>query len=282
MEIMMHLTYDIRCQIETLLSIGKSHRDIAKIVNVHHSTISREVKRNKSEHGYGCKKAHEKAVNRRQSVVSERIRLTPDLEERVKTLLCKVQSSPQQISGRLKKEGISISHESIYKMIWKDKENGGDLYKNLRHRGKKHNKRGGKSAGRGVIPNRRDIAERPKIVAEKSRFGDLEIDTIVGKKHQGAILSIVDRATKYTKLILLERGTAENVVIGMKKALSEIINYARIHTITSDNGKEFSGHEQISEALGADFYFATPYHSWERGLNEHTNGLVRQYFPKGH
>ena len=277
----MHLTYDIRCQIDTLLAIGKSHREIAKIVGVHHSTISREISRNKSDQNYCFQKAHEKATNRRKSAVSGRYVLTADLESRVKTMLCGVQASPQQISGRLKKEGFSISHESIYKMIWKDKKNGGDLYKNLRHRGKKYNKRGGKTAGRGVIPNRRDIAERPAIVAKKKRFGDLEIDTIVGARHKGAILSIVDRATKHTKLILLERGTAENVIIGMEKALSGFINNLPIHTITSDNGKEFSGHEKIAKDLGADFYFATPYHSWERGLNEHTNGLVRQYFPKG-
>lgn len=277
----MHLTHDIRCQISTLLATGKSHREIAKSLGVHHSTVSREVKRNKGKRGYRYKQADEKAKNRRKSAVYRRYRLTPDVEAEIKKMLHDTQASPQQISGSLEKKGILISHESIYKMIWTDKENGGDLYKFLRRHGKKYNKRGGKTAGRGVIPNRRDISERPEIVGEKSRFGDLEIDTIVGAKRRGAILSIVDRATKYTKLVLLERRTAENVVEGMKKALLELKKHLKIHTITSDNGKEFAQHEQISKDLSALFYFATPYHSWERGLNEHTNGLVRQYFPKG-
>ena len=128
-----------------------------------------------------------------------------------------------------------------------------------------------------------DIEERPPIVEKKSRFGDLELDTIVGKNHQGAIVSIVDRASKYVWLRLVPRATAENVAQAICNAVSITSqeNQAVIHTMTSDNGKEFAAHESIAQQTGALFFFAKPYHSWERGLNEHTNGLVRQYFPKG-
>lgn len=197
-------------------------------------------------------------------------------------MLRDTQASPVQISGRLKALGkTTVSHESIYRMIWKDKAAGGNLYNHLRHRAKKYNKRGGKSAGRGLIPNRVGIEERPKIVEDKERFGDVELDTIVGAGHQGAIMSAVDRASKLTWLKLLERGTAEAVTDAISLCLKSCGKADLINTLTSDNGKEFAYHEEIANLVGGSFYFATPYHSWERGLNEHTNGLVRQYFPKG-
>jgi IS30 family transposase len=151
----------------------------------------------------------------------------------------------------------------------------------LRHRGKKYNRRANKKAGRGCIPNRRDISKRPKEAESKKVFGHFELDTIVGKNHAGAIVSIVDRHTKIAYLRLVERGTAEQVTAAICEALSELAAKSLVRSLTSDNGKEFSSHELITEKTGALVYFATPYHSWERGLNEHTNGLVRQYIPKG-
>src|SRR5271170_6546202 len=154
-----------------------------------------------------------------------------------------------------------------------------NLYVQLRHHGKKYNKRKGKTSGRGLIPNRVDIDQRPAIVAEKSRIGDWEADTIIGAGHQGAIMSHVERKSKYTKLAKLPDNSANSVVKASRRILLPLAS--RVETITYDNGKEFASHAEIVAALGAKSYFAKPYHSWERGLNEHTNGLFRQYFPKG-
>ncbi|HCU05998.1 MAG TPA: IS30 family transposase [Holosporales bacterium] len=194
--------------------------------------------------------------------------------------LQRLQSSPRQISGFLnRKHNLCISYETIYKYIWADKKKCGDLFVNLRHRGKKYNKRGTKTAGRGLIPGRIDISQRPKIVESKVRIGDIEADLIMGADHKGAILSLVDRHSKYTKLHILNGKTKAEVTAAIIKVLRR--SKCHLKTITYDNGKEFAGHADIAKKLGVDCYFATPYHSWERGLNEHTNGLVRQYFPKG-
>ena len=130
----------------------------------------------------------------------------------------------------------------------------------------------------GVIPGRIDIRERPAVVEEKSRVGDWEVDTIIGAKHQGALVSVVDRASKFTFLEHVTGKTAGAVGAAIRRCLMPVL--ALVHTITADNGKEFAGHQLLAKTLSALFFFATPYHSWERGLNEHTNGLVRQYFPK--
>lgn len=173
----------------------------------------------------------------------------------------------------------NISHETIYQHIWNDKKNGGNLYTNLRRHGKKYKKRSKGTAGRGHIPNRVDISERPSIVDEKSRLGDWEVDTIIGGDHDGAIVSIVERSSKLTKLAKVQRKSAEETEQAIIGKLAPMSNF--VLTMTSDNGKEFANHQTIAKALEAQFYFARPYHSWERGLNEHTNGLVRQYIRKG-
>jgi IS30 family transposase len=192
----------------------------------------------------------------------------------------KLQWSPEQISGRLKIERATrISHETIYKHIWSDKRKGGFLYKHLRHHGKKYNHRSKGSAGRGCIPNRVDIDQRPPIVEEKIRVGDWELDTIIGADQDGVIVSMVDRHSKFTYLIKALNKTAASVRDGIVEKLRPVRDF--VYTLTSDNGKEFAYHEEITNILQADFFFAKPYHSWERGLNEHTNGLVRQYLPKG-
>jgi len=162
-----------------------------------------------------------------------------------------------------------------------DKKSGGALYTHLRRRGKKYNRRGAKTAGRGCIPNRVDIQERPKIVESKSRMGDWEGDTIIGAGQQGVILSLVDRKSKFTLLAKMEGKYAGQVPDLIKQCFKRLPTKVTSHTITFDNGKEFSRHQSITKKTGLRCYFATPYHSWERGLNEHTNGLVRQYCPKG-
>ena len=245
------------------------------------STISREVARNHGKQRYDADLAMVRARSCRRLASRRPKKMTAEAIELVTQKLA-LQWSPEQISGWLERHHPkrSVSHETIYSYVWKDKRLGGELFRHLRHSGKKYNKRSSGKAGRGCIPNRVGIEQRPAIVEEKSRLGDWEIDTVVGKQGQGsAIVTMVDRASKYTLLAKIDCRRAECVEEALLRKLQPIKD--SVHTITSDNGKEFSTHSKVSQALDAQFYFANPYHSWERGLNEHTNGLVRQYLPKG-
>jgi IS30 family transposase len=246
---------------------------------VHYSTVARELKRSVNTEGnYDYLKAQKDAQNLKKQHYQQPRKMIGALKDKVIECL-QLQWSPEQIAGRLKKEGsFNISHEAIYQYVWADKHKGGKLYENLRHSGKKYNKRSGKNAGRGLIPDRVDISLRPQIVEEKIRAGDWEADTVIGAGHKGALLTQVDRFSKYTLIQLLSGKHAEPVArktIKMLKALG-----LPVHSITYDNGKEFSLHKKVSKALDTQCFFARPYHSWERGLNEHTNGLIRQYLPK--
>ncbi len=180
--------------------------------------------------------------------------------------------SPEQISNHL-----AISIETVYQRVYVDKRAGGLLWQHLRCQ-KQRRKRYGKHGRRGIIANRQSIEDRPPIVEARSRIGDWEADTIIGKNHRQAIVSLVERKSGYTLIRKVKRKTARAV----RKATVSLLKPHRdkVHTLTSDNGKEFSEHEQIAKDLEADFYFAHPYASWERGTNENTNGLIRQYFPK--
>ena len=274
-----HLTQDERCQIHALMRRGFSQRAIGDDLGVSQGTISREVSRNKGKRGYRFKQAQEFAARRRSAGSKHATVLTPALLAIAESMLVGEQWSPEQIAGRLARaHGMQVSAESLYSHIWRDKRKGGTLYTHLRHGGKKRNKRSGKNSGRGMIPGRVDIKERPKIVETKARLGDWELDSIIGAKHQGSITSMVERKSKLVKLALQKGPTANATrksILNRRKSIKQ-----HVLTLTSDNGKEFAEHAKISRALGSGFYFATPYHSWERGLNEHTNGLVRQYFPK--
>ena len=272
-----HVTRDIRCQIYALKSTGLSLRKIAVSVGKDVSSISREISRNTGGRGYRFNQADNKAIERRSEASHAPKKLRDELKEIIRERLLE-DWSPEQISGRLKLEDKAISHETIYQYVWRDKRAGGKLYKHLRHRGKRYNKRSSGKAGRGCIPDRVDIAERPSIVESKSRIGDWEGDTIIGAKHKGAIVSYVDRHSKFTLLKKIDRKMANLVVQATLDKMTDLPH--PIRTITYDNGKEFASHKDIASALNTSCYFATPYHSWERGLNEHTNGLVRQYLPK--
>ncbi|MFO1259209.1 MAG: IS30 family transposase [Gammaproteobacteria bacterium] len=282
-----HLTNDERSQIYALLSIGATQKQIAVQLNKSRSTISREISRNSGGRGYRPKQAQEKADARRHVASSERKKMKDELLEVIREKLL-LDWSPEQISGWLGRAGVEISHESIYLHVWDDKHQGGTLYTHLRHAGKKYNRRGSGKAGRGCIPNRVDIDERPVAVERKERLGDWEGDTVIGANHQGAILTLVDRKSKLSLIVNLKSKTSEAVNNALSERFDRLLEeYPRfesleqiVRTITFDNGKEFSAHEAIMQVLGAPCYFAKPYHSWERGLNENTNGLVRQYFPK--
>ncbi len=275
-----HLRYAQRCQIHALKQQGMTQAAIAEEIGSTQPVVSRELKRNSGRRGYRYQQAQTKADERRHMANALPSKMTPAVIAVIEKKLREEQLSPEQISGWLQAtQEASVSHERIYQHIYADQRKGGTLYKQLRRTGKKYNKRKGKTAGRGLIPNRIDIDARPALVAERSRIGDWEADTIVGAEHKGAILSLVERVSKYTLLHKLDHATSEKtgaaIIAKMKR------HKKRVHTITSDNGKEFAGHQRVAKKLDAGFYFAKPYHAWERGLNENTNGLVRQYFPKG-
>jgi IS30 family transposase len=273
-----HLTLVERCHIFILKERGFSLREISRNLGRNVSSISRELKRNSISQQYVPKTAEEQYYKRRTTAYAKPKKMTDDLKEIICAKL-KLLWSPEQISGRLKVErGIRVSHETIYQIIWQDKRQGGDLYKYLRHSGKKYNKRSGKNSGRGLIPNRVDIELRDQIVEEKSRIGDWEGDTVIGAHHQGAIVTLVDRKSKFSLFTKVPDKTKDEVSEAIETSLK---SYKKnVHTLTFDNGKEFADHQKIAANLEAKCFFAKPYHSWERGLNEHTNGLLRQYIPK--
>jgi IS30 family transposase len=153
------------------------------------------------------------------------------------------------------------------------------LHKHLRNKGKPYSKRGALKDKRGKIPNRRDISERPDIVDLRERIGDLEIDTVIGKNYKKAIVTINDRKTGIVRMGKVDTRNSASVSAKTIELLAPLKSL--LHTITSDNGPEFRDHAIIARELGIDFYFARPYHSWERGSNENINRLIRQYIPKG-
>jgi len=267
------LTREQRYQIYALKKEGHNRTAISRNVGVHKATIGRELSRNLGGRGYRPKQADELAQQRRRQRV--RPRITAAQWTQVEELL-RQEWSPEQISGRLALEGqAGISHERIYQYVYADKARGGTLSGHLRCR-KQRRKRYGSYSRRGQIPNRVLIDQRPAVVEHKARLGDWEADTIIGRNHQAAIVSVVERKSKLTRLKKVARNTAELVTDAVTTQLQSLT----VKTITSDNGREFAHHQQIAQSLKTDFYFAHPYHSWERGLNENTNGLVRQYFPK--
>ena len=242
------------------------------------AAASREIHRNRGERGYRFKQAEAKA-QARQAIRSKPRKLTVPTRSKIEAKLRQMRWSPEQISGWLSEQGIKLSHERIYQMIWDDKRDGGNLWRSLRRRGKRYNRRAGKNAGRGLIPNRIDISERPAIVARKTRLGDWEGDTVVSAGHKGGLLTLVERKTQLAKITKLPRATACATQKAAVRRLKPIGDF--VHTITFDNGKEFAAHQDIAHALKTKIFFATPYHAWERGTNENTNGLIRQYLPKG-
>ncbi len=273
------LTQKKRYHIWASLKRGVTQKEIAKTIGVHPSTICREIQRNKDsitqEYHYAF--AQTKAQRRQQSKTKYTV-FTSKVKTYIKNKL-KEDWSPEQIAGRMKIDiGLSLCHETIYRYIYYNKFRGGRLYKHLRHKNKKYHKRSSIYKRRGIIIDRISIDKRPKIVEKKNRIGDFEIDTVIGRHHIGALVTVVDRKSKFTLIKKVESKKAEEVT----KALIEMLLPLKpiTKTITSDNGKEFAYHKKVSEALNTNFYFAHPYSSWERGLNEHTNGLIRQYLPK--
>jgi IS30 family transposase len=266
-----HLSQEERYQISALLKAGLTLAQISVNLGRHKSTISREISRNSGLRGYrprqACLLAENRALNSRnarQIAVSDWHCVENCLRD---------QWSPEQIASE-----VSISHESIYRHIYADKAMGGDLYKSLRCQRKRRKRYAGGRDRRGQIPGRRPICERPGHIEERRRIGHWEGDTLIGKRHKQAIVSLVERKSGYAVLAKVENKTADLVSKTIIKRLKPISN--RVQTLTYDNGKEFADHAKIDRALGSTTYFADPYSSWQRGSNENLNGLIRQYIPK--
>jgi transposase, IS30 family len=276
---MAHLTLEQRYKIETYKSLGKSISSIAAYIGKDKSVVSREISRNSDGRSgvYKADLANRKAINRHQEK-AKFCRFATDVEANVLHYL-KQDYSPEQAVGRAKIDSVAmVSTERIYQYIWQDKRKGGKLFKHLRTKGKRYKKRGHLKDKRGLIVGRTDISSRPPIVENKERLGDLEIDLVIGKNHKGALLTINDRASGILWMDKVNNKEAKEVEAKAKELLQDWIPI--LNTITSDNGKEFANHQSIAKALEIDYYFAKPYHSWERGSNENLNGLIRQYFPK--
>jgi len=266
-----------RYQIEALIKEGLSKSCIAKNLGVHRSTIYREINRNSIDGYYKAEYAQIQTRLRYQRK-AKNLKITKGHKKYILKHL-KQGWSPEQISGRMPIDGLSsLSHETIYRFIYKKIKLGSDLSKYLRHKNRKYKSRKGIYEYRGKIPRAKSIHLRDIAANTKERIGDFEADTIIGKDHKQAIVTLVDRHSKFTLMQMVNSKEAFEVSRAILKLLKPL--QAIVKTITSDNGKEFAYFQEIERKLQCQFYFAEPYKSWQRGLNEHTNGLIREYIPK--
>lgn len=268
------LTQEQRYQIYALLKMGHNQTEIAQTVGVHKATISRELGRNTGQRGYRPQQAQQISQARRKKGQPRIAASTwQEVEEKLQQ-----DWSPEQVSGWLaKNKAVRISHEWIYQFVYADYRAGGKLYQHLRSQKKRRKRLRGQDR-RGKLMGRRSIEERPAIVEERSRVGDWEVDTMIGKQHQKAIVTLTERKSRFALLVKVSQRSAEQVRERLVQLLLPFLD--KVQTMTSDNGKEFAQHEQLAVELDLDFFFAHPYASWERGSNENMNGLVRQYLPK--
>ncbi len=228
--------------------------------------------------GYRPSQAQRLSDNRK-ATAHKAIKVTDEVRSWIEKLL-RQELSPQQAVDYLKRhKQVSLHHETVYQIVYADKAEGGDLYKHLRVVSKLYRKRYGHYERRGKIKSRVDIDDRPAVVDSRCRIGDWEGDTVMGKGRKSALLTIVERKTLYTVIVRLTGKRADLLADAALEGMDAL--KSKVKTITFDNGLEFAEHEKIASGLGADVYFAHPYASWERGINENTNGLIRQYFPKG-
>lgn len=282
------LTLEQRYKIEALIKVEKSFREIADIVGVHKSTIGRELKRNVPQRGIGAKiyaayRAEQKTRQRHQAK-AKYVHFTPALKKQSKEWMTTKCYSPELVSAQwIKNKVEGVSHETIYKFIWNCKHTNKrsnkaykNLYKCLKH-GRRKRKRGNYKDSRGLIPNRVSIEQRPKIVENRKRFGDIEADLIMGKAHKSALLVTTDRATLKTTIDKLPGKDASQVAKTITKRLKKM---PPVKTITFDNDQAFCLHESIAKILKAKTYFTRPYTSQDKGTIENRNGIIRMFFPK--
>ena len=275
-----HISNYKRIELATLHRNGYSISNISKQLKLHRSTVYRELKRNSRPRGsYEAYYANNLSEIRKERFAKNR-KFTSQMMGLINQKLENQQWSPEQINGYCIQKNIPmVSHERIYQYIYQDKENGGKLFEHLRTGKKKYKKRYGKHKNpKVIIKNKVSIDERPEIINSKERYGDWEIDTIIGKNHKGAIVTVVERKSSFILIRKLKGKNAEELA---KQTIRLMVPYKElVHSITSDNGTEFANHEYIAQKLNAQFYFAHPYSSWERGLSEYSNKLIRQYVPK--
>jgi IS30 family transposase len=272
-----HLSLAERYYIETRRKKEVSHNQIAKELGRSQSTISREIRRNTGLRGYRHKQAGNLA-SKRHSDKPKYVKLTDEVKYLI-TICLQNEWSPEQIAGRLRDEQlVELHHETVYQFVLADKSNGGQIFKHLRHQNKTYRKRYGSAHNRTGIPGRIDIDQRPEAANNRERIGDWEADTIIGSNHEGAIVTLDERKSKLRLAAPLPGKRAKPVQKAIVSLFSPIKQFVK--TVTFDNGKEFTLHEDIAKELDCETYFAKPYHSWERGQNENANGLLRQYFPK--
>lgn len=273
------LNSEQRYQLSALLKAGHSNGFIARQLGVHRSTIGREIKRNSTTRQHYVPSLAQQFSNDRQNDKRHRCFFSAEMKSVIQMKMGEEQWSPEQIKGYCKAQGIPmVSHEWIYQYVYRDMKQGGELYKHLRTQHKRRRKRIHRKDKRGLIPNRVSIHQRPSVVAEKQRFGDWEIDLIEGANHSNFAVTLVERKSQFALIVRTPDKQAQTI---QTKIINALAPYKElVHTITSDNGREFANHEYIAQKLNADYYFADPYSSWQRGLNEYTNKLFRQYLPK--
>ena len=266
-----HLSQAERYQIHALMKAGHDQSQIAKLLDRHKSTISRELSRNTGSRGYRPKQACEMSADRAQNSRNAST-VAPWVKEQANALL-RVQWSPEKIASQL-----PISHETVYQHVYADKAQGGALWKNLRCQKQKRKRYAGGRERRGQIPNRRPLSDRPLHIEARKQVGHWECDTVIGANHKGAVVTMVERKSGYAVMAKVTNKTSALVSSAIVDKLQPLA--ARVKTLTFDNGKEFAGHAYIDEQLQSTAYFARPFASWERGSNENLNGLLRQYVPK--
>lgn len=277
---MSHLTLEQRYKIEVLLADSLNQSQIAQRLGVHRSTISRELRNNSRKKGnYYASWGHTNYLRKRKAAKAKSRKIQGELQEQVNSYLQQYYS-PEQIAGRLALETGQkpISHETIYQYLWRDKAQGGHLYQYLRNSPKKKKKRYGTQENRGIVSGKKRIGLRPAIVERKTRIGDWEADTIWDRHKRQAMITLVDRHSKYLLMDQVDGYSAEACAEKMVHLFERV--GLPVKTITVDNGFEFRAFQQVEDGLNTEVYFATPYHAWERGLNENTNKLVRQFFSK--
>jgi len=270
------LTREERYTIDAMNRNGSQQKEIAAVIGKHPSTVCRELRRLGMDRDYCFLDAQRDADRRMNGGKCSDSKLLALAVSKLR----EEQWSPEQISAWMKREGHGeLSHETIYRHVYRDKAAGGDLHLHLRHRCKSYRKRGAERERRGRLKDQVMIDQRPAIVGERSRIGDWEMDTVIGRPGGPVLVTMVERVSRYTLIAISASRDATEVGAAILSAMGE--HRGKVLTQTYDNGKEFALHKLLAEILGAEAYFAHPYHSWERGLNENTNGLIRQYFPKG-
>jgi IS30 family transposase len=274
------LVQDERYVMARMMHQGYSHRAIARVLDRSASTISREKRRNLTEHDgrYRAEKAHQYAMARR-SRTRKHDQYSQQEWETVASLVAR-KWSPEQIAGRARAvRKACMSKETIYRYIRRERRAGGQTWRHLRIVSKFGRKRRGSPATRGRLVGKRHISERPRAVELRVRMGHWEGDTVMGSDMRHCVLTLVERVSGYVIIKKLTARTKEQAAAALKQAISEVKR--KVRTITLDNGTEFHDYAKVEAQCAVKFYFATPYHSWERGTNENTNGLIRQYLPKG-